>query len=228
MGFFYLKSHINNQILVNGQGALDKPDTKHKEKFYLSNFISELYYPSNKVVYIREIRLKYLHLNTSILVEYLANKLTNKIKILTKYRDLLKKIKLPLFNIMSVHEKNYKKIDNNRLNELSINNISNISIENLEQVGEDKLNEKFIINKILSLIKYKALIGVRIELGGRLTRRNVASMSVFKIGQKGTLKNIDSSYRGLSVVNLRGHVRPNLDYSSFNSTTSSGSFGVKA
>lgn len=226
MGFFYLKSHINNPILVNGQGALDKPDTKDKEKFYLSNFISELYYPSNKVVYIREIRLKYLHLNTSILVEYLANKLTNKIKILKKYRGLLKKIKLPLFNIMG--EKNYKKIDNNRLNELSINNISNISIENLEQVGEDKLNEKFIINKILSLIKYKALIGVRFEIGGRLTRRNVASMSVFKIGQKGTLKNIDSSYRGLSVVNLRGHVRPNLDYSSFNSTTSSGSFGVKA
>ncbi len=225
-GFFHLKRYINNPILVNGEGALDKPDTKDKEKFYLSNFISELYYPSNKVVYIREIRLKYLHLNTSILVEYLANKLTNKIKILKKYRGLLKKIKLPLFNIMG--EKNYKKIDNNRLNELSINNISNISIENLEQVGEDKLNEKFIINKILSLIKYKALIGVRFEIGGRLTRRNVASMSVFKIGQKGTLKNINSSYRGLSVPVLRGHVRPNLDYSSFNSTTSSGSFGVKA
>ncbi|TGZ76135.1 hypothetical protein EX30DRAFT_292130, partial [Ascodesmis nigricans] len=82
-------------------------------------------------------------------------------------------------------------------------------------------------NKILSLIKYKALIGARFEIGGRLTRRNVASMSVFKIGQKGTLKNIGSSYRGESVPILRGHVRPNLYYSSFNSTTSSGSFGVK-
>ena len=41
-------------------------------------------------------------------------------------------------------------------------------------------------------------------------------MSVFKVGHK-----------ELSVVNLRGHVRPNIDYSTFNSKTTSGSFGIK-
>lgn len=130
-------------------------------KLHLNQFISE-YYPSNKDVIIRVINLKYLHLNASILVEYLANKLTNKIKVLRQYRKILKRIRLPLYikhnySSLSVTKKN----KNNRwLNELSINNISNISIEKLKEVGSSKQNKKFIINKILSLIKYKALIGV--------------------------------------------------------------------
>ena len=50
-----------------------------------SGLISEFY---NKKVSFRVIDLKYLHLNTSILVEYLANKLTNRVKVLSKYRLL--------------------------------------------------------------------------------------------------------------------------------------------
>ena len=203
-------------------------------KLHLNQFISE-YYPSNKDVIIRVIKLKYLHLNASILVEYLANKLTNKIKVLRQYRKILKRIRLPHYikhnysSLSSVTKKNKNNrwLNNRWLNELSINNISNISIEKLKEEGSSKQNKKFIINKILSLIKYKALIGVWFEIGGRLTRRNVASMSVFKVGHRGPLKNIDSSYKGRSVVNLRGHVRPNIDYSTFNSKTTSGSFGVK-
>ncbi len=197
-------------------------------KLHLNQFISE-YYPSKDVI-IRVIKLKYLHLNTSILVEYLANKLTNKIKVLRQYRKILKRIQLPLYikhNYSSSSSATKKDVNNRWLNELSINNISNISIEKLKEVGSSEQNKNFIINKILSLIKYKALIGVRFEISGRLTRRNVASMSVFKVGQKGTLKNINSSYKGIPVPVLRGHVRPNIDYSGFNSKTTSGSFNVK-
>ena len=88
--------------------------------------------------------------------------------------------------------------------------------------GKDSLT-----NRILTLIKYKALIGVRVELSGRLNRRNIASKSLFKVGQRGTLKNIDSSFKGYPVVILRGSQRPNLSYSTFNSKTSNGSFNVK-
>ena len=42
------------------------------------------------------------------------------------------------------------------------------------------------------------MAGVRLEAKGRLTKRFTASRSVFKIKWKGSLKNIDSSYRGLS------------------------------
>ena len=136
-------------------------------KLHLNQFISE-YYPSNKDVIIRVIKLKYLHLNASILVEYLANKLTNKIKVLRQYRKILKRIRLPHYikhnysSLSSVTKKNKNNrwLNNRWLNELSINNISNISIEKLKEEGSSKQNKKFIINKILSLIKYKALIGV--------------------------------------------------------------------
>ena len=57
------------------------------------------------------------------------------------------------------------------------------------------------------------MAGVRLEAKGRLTRRFTASRSVFKIKWKGSLKNIDSSYKGLSSVILRGHVKSNVQYS---------------
>lgn len=197
---------INNEVQNN------------EKKFNLSHLISLFY---NKKVYFRIIDLKYLHLNTSILVEYLANKLTNRQKILRKYRKILRKIKLPVYNKYR-HNNN---IDNDLLKKLSLNNLSNISVKKISSKNFVKKN--LLINKILTLTKYKALVGVRFEIAGRLTRRNVASKSVFKVGQKGTLKNIDSSYKRFSVVNLRGHVRPNIDYSTFATKTRNGQFNVK-
>jgi hypothetical protein len=44
---------------------------------------------------------------------------------------------------------------------------------------------------------------------------------------KGGLKNIDSSYKGLSSVNMRGYVKPNVQYSIFTSKRKIGAFAVK-
>jgi hypothetical protein len=71
------------------------------------------------------------------------------------------------------------------------------------------------------------MAGVRLEAKGRLTRRLTASRSVFKIKWKGSLKNIDSSYRGLSSVMLRGYIKSNVQYSIINSKTRNGAFGLK-
>jgi hypothetical protein len=71
------------------------------------------------------------------------------------------------------------------------------------------------------------LAGVRIEAKGRLTRRFTASRSVFKMKWKGGLKNVDSSFKGLSAVMLRGHVKSNVQYSNVNSKNRNGAFGVK-
>jgi hypothetical protein len=69
--------------------------------------------------------------------------------------------------------------------------------------------------------------GIRLEAKGRLTRRFTASRSVFKIKWKGSLKNIDSSYKGLSSMILRGHIKPNVQHSIINSKTRNGAFGIK-
>jgi hypothetical protein len=41
------------------------------------------------------------------------------------------------------------------------------------------------------------------------------------------LKNIDSSYKGLSSVNLRGFIEPNVEYSIYTSKRRIGAFAVK-
>jgi hypothetical protein len=69
--------------------------------------------------------------------------------------------------------------------------------------------------------------GVRLEGKGRLTRRLIASRAVFKIKWKGGIRNIDSSYRGLSTVMLRGHLKSNVQYSIISSKTRNGAFGIK-
>lgn len=209
----------NNTTLIKKSRYEKEPKENNNNIYYLSDLISKFY---NKKVVFRIIDLKYLHLNTSILVEYLSNKLTNRKKILKKYRFLLRKIKLPVYN---KYVNNYR-TNNNTLKELSLlNNISNLSVENLKK--NKLVNEHLLTNMGLSLIKYKVVVGARFEIGGRLTRRNIASMSVFKFGQVGTLKNIDATFKGMSVVTLRGNYRPNLDYSSFKSKTRNGSFNVK-
>jgi hypothetical protein len=90
-----------------------------------------------------------------------------------------------------------------------------------------KENKRTLLNIILKTIKNKKIAGIRLEAKGRLTRRLTASRSVFKIKWKGTLKNLDSSYRELSSVMLRGHIRSNLQYSIVSSKTRNGAFGLK-
>jgi hypothetical protein len=71
------------------------------------------------------------------------------------------------------------------------------------------------------------LRGIRVEAKGRLTRRATASRSVFKMKWKGGLKNVDSSFRGLSTIMLRGYAKSNVQYSLLNSKNRNGAFGVK-
>lgn len=65
------------------------------------------------------------------------------------------------------------------------------------------------------------------EVKGRLTPRYRADRSVYKLRWKGGLKNIDSSYTGLSVRKNRGHLNPNVSYSIYSSKRRVGAFAVK-
>ena len=85
----------------------------------------------------------------------------------------------------------------------------------------------YITNSIIKFIKHKYVSGVRVEAAGRLTRRNTADRSLFKLRYKGNIKNMDSSYKGLPSVLLRGHARSNLQYTNSKSKIRIGSFGLK-
>jgi len=115
------------------------------------------------------------------------------------------------------------------LNKLLLDVFSNSSFvkENQSVVSKNSNKDITLLDFILNSIKHKNMAGVRLEAKGRLTRRFTASRSVFKIRWKGGLKNIDSSYRGLSSVILRGHLKSNVQYSALNSKTRNGAFGLK-
>jgi hypothetical protein len=99
---------------------------------------------------------------------------------------------------------------------------------------KEDLNKKiFLYNKVLlykdifNSLKYKHLAGFRLEVNGRLNKRYTAARSINKVKYKGSLLDIDSSYKGLSSVLLRNNLNSNLQYTKLNSKTRIGSFGLK-
>lgn len=88
-------------------------------------------------------------------------------------------------------------------------------------------NKLLLKNSIFNDLKYKHTTGFRLEARGRLTRRYTASRSAFKLKYKGNLLNLDSSFRGISSVILKGNLKSNLQYSKLTSKTRIGSFGIK-
>lgn len=86
---------------------------------------------------------------------------------------------------------------------------------------------KRVTMTVLDSIKYKFVKGMRIEVAGRLSRRNTAARSMFKYVYRGNLRNMDSSFKKLSTVVLRGHFKSNLQYTKLNSKRRIGSYGIK-
>ncbi len=182
----------------------------------LKIYIEKIY---NKKVEFNIIDLKYHYLNSDILSESITLKITrNRRKILKYLSRLIRKIK-----IYKTHKNIFYEPNLNKLNliknikdplESLLDNKSRPDVESLKRI-------------VLKEIKYKRLAGVRLEASGRLTKRYTASRSVRKLKYKGNLINVDSSYKGLSTVILKGNIRSNLQYTKSNSKTRIGSFGIK-
>jgi hypothetical protein len=210
----------------------------------LLRMINNLY---NKEIEFNIVNINKLHLNSDIYTQAVILKLKNRnnklFKVLT---SSLSKVKLP--NVSRMNEK-HNKINKN---EYLINKIRNRSINSIilnYNINNDYLNNLLLNlfsintkdNKELSSMKqsvslYKYVIrslkhlklgGIRLEAKGRLTRRFTASRSVFKVKWKGGLKNVDSSFKGLSTIMLRGDRKSNLQYSMLNSKNRNGAFGIK-
>jgi Mitochondrial ribosomal protein (VAR1) len=228
--------------------------SKFEDKFLLrlKPFISKIY---NKEIEFNIINLKAVYLNSDIFTQVIALKLKNRNnRLLTVLRYFLHMVKLPKVNLLKERFShiNIRNLWNNKVKNLTLKSsglnkkrddldlllISLFPNSNFLKKSERqkfcKSNNIFkhnlninLLNYVLNNLKHKNIGGVRLEAKGRLTRRFTASRSVFKIKWKGSLKNIDSSYGGLSSIILRGHVKSNLQYSTVNSKTRNGAFGLK-
>ena len=168
------------------------------------------------------VNLKYLYLNSHIFSETLITKLRNrKNRLLRVLKTSLLMFKLPPMDRTAVYDEIYnkkRKLQNSKIK------------ENEKKLDHDLTHFNYplsITNHILKFIKNKYVSGIRIEVAGRLTRRNTAARSVFKLRYKGNIKNMDSSYKGLPSVLLRGHAKSNLQYTNLKSKIRIGSFGLK-
>jgi hypothetical protein len=151
----------------------------------------------NKKVEFNIVNLKSIHLNNDIYSEAIALKLKN------RNTKLLRVLKKALFKVKLI-----------RLFDLC----------NIDKKTFGYINSK---RDVLNSLKYKLVSGARFETSGRLTRRLIASKSVFKFRYVGSLKNIYSSFVGLPSVMLRGYLKSNIQQTVINSKTRNGAFGLK-
>ena len=229
-------------------------DNKFKyDGIFMSKLIDIIKQIYNKNVELNIVNLKKMHLNSDIYTQAVSLKLRNRDnKLYRVLKASLRKIKLPV--IRKIDEKQKKP---NR-DEFFVNRIRNNTISNMflpkTKINKDPLHNLLLNffplaedlninvkkrssninypvsleNYVLRSLKHLNLRGIRVEAKGRLTRRFTASRSVLKRRWKGGLKNVDSSFRGLSTIMLRGIVKSNTQYSIINSKNRNGAYGVRS
>jgi len=169
-----------------------------------------------KLPTIRKISEKQIKPNKN---EFLVNKIRNNI-ISFMFRD--DNVKDPLSNLLLYF---YPLADNIKVKRSSALATSTHKGKENEEIKS--LRSISLTSYVRRWLKHMKLRGIRVEAKGRLTRRATASRSVFKMKWKGGLKNVDSSFRGLSTIMLRGYAKSNVQYSLLNSKNRNGAFGVK-
>jgi len=210
-----IKKSLEKEILtIYIRQLLHFNKSKFEDTYLLtfSNIIRKVY---GKDVEFNIINLKYIHLNSDILTQLIALKLRRR-------KNYILKILKKCFKIIRLSPLNKMTLTHYLKKDL----IKNISIFNILSLNKKEKTES-LSNLVLNFLKFKYINGLRLEAKGRLSKRRTASKSVFKFKYKGNLKNIDSSYKGLSTVTLRGHVKSNIQFTKLNYKTRNGSFGIK-
>jgi Mitochondrial ribosomal protein (VAR1) len=189
----------------------------------LINILKKIY---NKNMELNIVNLKYLYLDSNIFAEAITKKLTDRKKRVLRVLKLgLKLTKKPYFkihfhkDIINIIHKFYDKKLNININSLDKDFIKNKYLLHKPNIYKTRL--------VLYHMKQKVISGIRLEGSGRLTKRLTASRSISKYKYMGSLKNLDSSYKSLSTVMLRGFAKSNLQYININNHNRNGSFGVK-
>ena len=165
---------------------------------FLKKYLEKLH---NKTVIFSIVNLKRFYLNSDIFSESVKLKITRNRRKLVK---VLNKIK----NKVKIYKKR-----------TYLTSYKAVPAKYLINTSEER--------KVLDTLKYKYVNGFRLEARGRLTKRYTASRSLSNLKYKGSLLDIDSSYKGLSSVMLKGNLKPNTQYTKVASKTRIGSFGIK-
>lgn len=248
----YVKKYLQAELISIKRRQFMFLEKFKYNKHYMLPFINLIERIYGKQVIFNIINLKYFYNSASILSQAIIAKLKNRNNKPTRVlRASLNTFDLPPINRLAIYNETYNKIKT--IQNIRIKNISTVepyavpTLNNNEHDNESKYDlidesltnfsnglafpfyAKFpaSLNDIVGLVKRKFTSGIRIELAGRLTKRNTAARSMFKLRYKGSVKNADSSQKRLSAVLLRGYAKSNLQYNQAKSKIRIGSFGLK-
>lgn len=236
---FFFKCLQNEMILMYLRQIILFNKSKFETTYLLplTKLLNNVYH---KNVEFNLVDLQYLYLNSSIFSETLVTKIRNKknrlLRVLKASLGMFQLAPIDKFSALSDMHNRKKAVQNLRVNYLESERVKKNINKNLKVVLKNISlpssyyniqDEMYTTYNVLDSIKHKSITGIRIEAAGRLTRRNTAAKSVFKLKYKGNLKNMDSSYKGLSSALLRGHDKSNVQYTKSNSKLRIGSFGIK-
>lgn len=237
---YYIKKCFPKELIYMQREKIILWNEKKFDEYYLlplTNLIENIY---KKKVEFNFVKLNYLYLNSYIFSDTLVTKIRKKqnrvLRVLKASLRMFHRAPIDKLDILAGMNNRKKLQQNPRVNYsepfISKKEKSNKKIytDSFYQAIDSISSYAHTLNKTISVlgsIKHKSVTGIRIEAAGRLTRRNTAAKSVFKLKYKGNLKNVDSSYKGLSTTLLRGHAKSNVQYTKLKSKLRIGSFGIK-
>ena len=212
---------------------------KLKFTFYyilpLKSLIEKIY---KKKIEFNIVIVKNYHLNSDILAQIVTSKIRNrKNRVLKVLKASVRKIKTPILNKKTIIRVPFiltglqNTIISDFLLKSNVNSLSkdlvNKALESFYNLKKTLEQEENLDDIVLDSLKYKVISGVKVQASGRLTRRITASRAIYKFKYVGTLKNVDSSFEGLSSVTSKGNQKLNVQYSLLKSKTKIGAFGLK-
>jgi len=216
-----LKNYNTNSSILTQIMAKKLRDRKNRLLRVLGMVMNRINMPfRNRLEYPPKVR-KILKRQNLIIRDNINN---SSIKIIP-YVNLMDENRLSISTLKKV---TYKKVTQDKLNLLLNMLYSRQYTLNISRT-KNKLFEKLrsLEHTVLESLNNRIICGIRIEASGRLSKRLIASRAVFKMRQKGTIRNINSSYRGMSAVLLRGQLTSNVDFSRSKNKTRIGAFGLK-
>ena len=253
----YAKKFLRKEIVSNFYKQMlifNKQKFEIKYAKHLADNIAKIY---NKKIQFNFVSLKHIYLDSQIFSMALVTKLRRIARIKKNFliglKRFLNMFNVPRINSLNT----YNEMFNRQMVNQNINNDNVIALENyFDVIQANTLNKDIVdntikignfmthtnitnlknlsvahymttITKSFNSIKYKIINGIRLEVAGRFTKRSSAARSVFKIRNKGSIKNKDSSYKGLPAILLKGYAKSNLQYNKVYSKVRGGSFGIK-
>ena len=232
----FFKSLFYEELIYIRNNKLKFSLNKYKVNYFLlyklAIFVTKLL---RKKIEFNIINSESLSFNSDNFTEFLKLKLKRKkINVMRTMDLILNKFKLPKVNTIIDRTRRPKNINYNLLENKYKNSNLNFIMkkDNLDNIIKDssiKYKNVFLHKKIslFNSIKYKNIAGIKLRIKGRLSKRYRADRAIEKRKYRGVFKNIDSSFKGLSVVNFRGDLNPNLESSISISKRRIGSFAVK-